>query len=313
MRKAGTITEKSDADRFADYLLTQGISSRIDKEADGHAVWIIEEQHLEQARQYLDAFLANPADAKFQDLSGSANEIRRTERKREEQAAKNLIDPRRRWQGRHAGRFPVTISLIVISVLVAIVVGLKTKNIELSQWLYFAPFRLNPADGFLYLSPYISEAMFSGQIWRFITPIFMHGGPIHILFNMYMTYQLGALVETRRGSWRFLLIVLATALISNTGNYLYGHYWGDGAPYVAPFAGMSGVVYGIFGYAWMKSRFDSAAGIFIPPNLVVWLILWLFICMTGYIGNIANTAHVVGLLTGMAIGYAPVFWRKIGR
>jgi membrane associated rhomboid family serine protease len=40
---------------------------------------------------------------------------------------------------------------------------------------------------------------------------------------------------------------------------------------------------------------------------------WLFICMTGWIGRIANAAHVTGLLIGAAIAYAPIAWRKARR
>ena len=43
------------------------------------------------------------------------------------------------------------------------------------------------------------------------------------------------------------------------------------------------------------------------------MIAWLFLCMTGLVGPVANTAHVVGLVVGAAIAYAPIGWRKIGR
>lgn len=313
MRKAGTITNKGDAARFGDYLLTKGIASRVDEESDGWGIWIIEEQHLETAKQEFEFFLANPADAKYQNSARSAQEIRKAEKKRADAATKNIIDPRERWQGRYTGRFPVTLGLIAISIAVAIFVGLENKDDNLAQWLYFAPLVQTPWEGITLLSSNAFEAIARGQVWRLVTPALMHANIMHIAFNLYMTFQLGALVESRRGSWRFLLIVLATAALSNIGQYVDGRYWGDIAPLVPKFLGMSGVVYGIFGYAWMKSRFDSSAGIFIAPNLVFWLILWLFICMTGKVGPIANTAHVIGLLTGMAIGYAPVGWRKLTR
>jgi len=310
MRRAGTISEKQDAKRFADYLLTQGIASRVDEESDGWSIWIIEEGQLEQAKRDLDLFRIDPSAAQFRGLSRSAEEIRRAEKKREQQYQKNVVDVRSRWQRAQSGRCPVTVALIVICIAVALTVGLNSKRDAYAKWLYFAPPLMTPEGKIAILSPHAAEAILSGQVWRLVTPIFMHGDFMHIIFNLFMTFQLGRLVESRRGSWRFVLLVLATAIASNIGQYGYGRIWGEDAPYVTPFLGMSGVVYGVFGYAWMKSRFEPSIGIFIPPNFVVVLVVWLFLCMTGVIADIANAAHVVGLLSGMAIGYAPVWWRE---
>jgi len=59
----------------------------------------------------------------------------------------------------------------------------------------------------------------------------------------------------------------------------------------------------------MKSVFDRAFGYRIPQSTVIILIAWLFLCMVpgglGFIGmgSVANWAHGIGLLVGMAIGY----------
>ena len=69
---------------------------------------------------------------------------------------------------------------------------------------------------------------------------------------------------------------------------------------------MSGVIYGLFGYAWMRGRFDPSSGMQLNPQTVFILMAWLVICLVG-IMPIANVAHVSGLLVGMAIGYAPIW------
>jgi GlpG protein len=61
----------------------------------------------------------------------------------------------------------------------------------------------------------------------------------------------------------------------------------------------------------MKSRYDPSAGMYLPPDTVTLMILWLFICMTGKVGPIANAAHVSGLITGVVVGVAPLLWRKL--
>ena len=117
-----------------------------------------------------------------------------------------------------------------------------------------------------------------------------------------------ALIETRRGSLRLLGLTLATAVCSNLAEYVYMVRFQHQFPL---FLGMSGVGFGMFGYIWMKSRFDPTASIQIEGSLVFLFLAWLVLCMTGLIGHVANTAHAFGLLSGMAIGYAPVLWRKL--
>ena len=150
----------------------------------------------------------------------------------------------------------------------------------------------------------------SGEVWRLVTPIFIHFGFLHILFNMMWLRELGTAIEFRRGSLRFVLFVLAIAVSSNLGQYTVNRIMEEGGP---NFGGMSGVVYGMFGYIWMKSHFDPASGFFIPRNLVIMMIGWFFLCMTGFVGPIANTAHAVGLCGGMLTGYLPTLWRNLIR
>jgi len=77
------------------------------------------------------------------------------------------------------------------------------------------------------------------------------------------------------------------------------------------FGGMSGVLYGLFGYAWMKSRFEPGLGLWVDQGTVVILIAWFFLCMTGLVGPIANAAHAGGLVSGLVIGVAPTLWRRL--
>ena len=79
--------------------------------------------------------------------------------------------------------------------------------------------------------------------------------------------------------------------------------------------GISGVVYGLLGYSWMKTRFQPELGIFVPQSTVTFFIVVMFVFMTpvaktfGF--SVANWAHGVGLLAGMAVGYAPVLFRSL--
>jgi GlpG protein len=76
------------------------------------------------------------------------------------------------------------------------------------------------------------------------------------------------------------------------------------------FGGMSGVLYGLSGYAWMKGRFAPELGIFLDPTLIFMMLAWFVFCLLGVIGSVANVAHGVGLLMGIAIGIAPHVFRR---
>jgi GlpG protein len=159
-------------------------------------------------------------------------------------------------------------------------------------------------DGEPKINPTLPEIR-HGEVWRLITPIFIHFGPMHLLFNLWCLYNLGGVVEIQRGWFRVAALVLVSALISNLAQLLFK---GPG------FGGMSGVVYALLGYAWMKSRFDPSAGIYIAPDTVMILVGWLFLCMTPLMPiNVANHAHVGGLVVGLIVGIAPTIWRKVRR
>src|SRR5262249_15911482 len=144
----------------------------------------------------------------------------------------------------------------------------------------------------------------SGEVWRLVTPIFMHFGLqgipiIHLLFNMGWLVALGTMIELRRDSLTLALVVLVTAIVSNLAEYAYMDRYLE-KYYV--FGGMSGVVYGLFGYIWMKSLYEPEQGMILHPNSVSIMLIWLVLCMTGILGPVANAAHVAGLIAGIILG-----------
>mgnify|MGYP002624122839 CR=1 FL=1 len=153
-----------------------------------------------------------------------------------------------------------------------------------------------------------------GQVWRLITPIFIHFGILHILGNMFGLFILGSQIESKEGKLRMALLVLVIAVLSNLAQYYLSPLRiRDGTiinlEFSPTFGGMSGVVFGLFGYVWMKSVFQPSKGFFMTQGMVLFMLLWLFLCMTGKLGAIANTAHVVGLLVGLIWGYYSSWWQ----
>jgi GlpG protein len=106
--------------------------------------------------------------------------------------------------------------------------------------------------------------------------------------------DLGSMIEGRQSSLMLVVLVLGIAVVSNVGQYFVS---GIG------FGGMSGVVYGLLGYIWVRGKRDPASGLFLHPANVTMMLIWLFACMTGWLGPIANTCHFVGLVMGILWGF----------
>jgi len=91
-----------------------------------------------------------------------------------------------------------------------------------------------------------------------------------------------------------LAFALSIGIMSNIIQYL------SSGP---AFGGMSGVVYGLLGYTWIRSL-QVKSGYQLPKSIVILMLAWLALGYTGWIGPIGNEAHLSGLIFGMAYGFA---------
>lgn len=141
--------------------------------------------------------------------------------------------------------------------------------------------------------------------WRLVTPIFVHLSILHIVCNMMWLVELGTQVEVLRKTWRMLLLTLLFAVVPNLLQYRM-----EGPA----FGGMSGVVYGLFGYVWMKSYYEPESGFVIHPFSAVMMCVWFMLGLTYSVFPVvpmANWAHGGGLVLGLICGYAPTFYRSL--
>lgn len=142
----------------------------------------------------------------------------------------------------------------------------------------------------------------SGELWRPVTPFFIHLNVIHIFMNMMAFRALGMGIEFMRGTRKFLLLCLLVAIPS----HLIQLFW-DGPA----FGGASGVLFGLIGYAWMKGKTKPEDGIGLTQRTITFCLFWLILCMSGALGPIANAAHVGGLLAGMLVGSRHAIRKKL--
>lgn len=340
MRLLATLPEDQ-ARTLADYLLTLRVPAEVRPSAKGDAaLWVQREEQVEAARRELAEFLQNPDDPRYHGVAGKARDLRKQAERIEKQHIKNSIPIRDRWAHRPPERCRLTMTLVGACVLVFTFLmhfgGVRSGPIL--DRLYIAtpsqP-RIAWAERDVEGAPEDIEAFARehgmalvwterdgakvpvlitrttptglaevkrGQVWRLITPIFLHFNLLHILFNMMALVDIGGLIEMRKGALRLAALVLVSALVSNLAQFAWGHFQSPN------FGGMSGVIYALFGYVWMKGRHEPAGGLYLSQRTTTYMLVWLVFCMTGAVGAIANAAHVAGLATGVVLGLAP-HWR----
>lgn len=292
MRRIGRLSDEQQAQRFTDYLYAKGIETQVDADSQGRwEIWVLDEDQIEPATSMFDVFLKQPDNERYVTAAHKGQAQRRHDLKASMPKRARVIDGRTLFYKLPVGLGFLTSILIVTSVAVALLTRLG-ENDRLVQFFTIATYSIE-GNSITWISglPEICH----GQIWRLFTPMFVHFGLMHILFNMLWLRDLGSMVEARKGPWLLLTLVLVIAAVSNIAEYKVSG---------PSFGGMSGVVYGLLGYVWMQGKFNPASGLALHTQTVTLMIVWFFLCLSGAMGPIANTAHAVGAVVGIAWGYA---------
>jgi membrane associated rhomboid family serine protease len=158
-----------------------------------------------------------------------------------------------------------------------------------------------PRSGLFELLALDKFRLAQGEYWRLWTVTLLHGGYLHLLFNMYALYLAGSLVEQLYGPRLFLLMYLLAAAAGSVGSFLFG---GD-----APSVGASGAIFGLFGVLLAVSRthhpvLDRRGQMLIGQiGGLILINLLLGFGLAGFGGNIDNFAHLGGLAAGLWLGF----------
>ncbi len=291
MRKVGDFKLEKEALVFWSFLSKEKIDSSLEEKEgeEGYEIWISDEDQINEASFHYQEFLKNHDDPKFKvKLKDKRKPESLPESKKSGFKQYNLGN---KWRSQEKSPGVVTLALIITSVAVFLISGMG-KNTQI-----IGPFFISEEiNGGL-------DEIISGQLWRLITPIFLHFNLLHILFNCMWLHSLGSQIEKKKGTKFFITFILCTAIVSNLSQFLI----------TGPaFGGMSGVVYGLFGYVWIKSRLDPGDGFYIDPVIAMIMLGFFLVCFTGAFGGVANWAHAGGLIVGLGWGYGSAFKWNLG-
>ncbi|HWJ77474.1 MAG TPA: rhomboid family intramembrane serine protease [Niallia sp.] len=133
-----------------------------------------------------------------------------------------------------------------------------------------------------------------GEWWRLITPIFIHSGFSHLLFNSFSIFLFGPGLEKIVGKFRFLFIYLFTGIAANIITLFI-------EPLTYVHLGSSGAIFGLFGYyisivVFKKDMMSKSNA------QVITTIAALSLIMTFLQPNINIVGHIFGFLAGLLIG-----------
>ncbi|WP_235039683.1 rhomboid family intramembrane serine protease [Vreelandella profundi] len=267
------LPDHADTSELRQALWRHRIGHRITNEADGQLLWIADPRQQSELTALVEQW-----------KQGEPLTLQQTT-KPPRSMANSLASLR---------QVPVTSLMIIISVVVFALIEVLGNQLIVA--LTIVPVGISGGE----LSfGNLSQMLSSGQVWRLLSPAFLHFGLMHLIFNLMWVWYFGRQIEALQGSRTMLLLLIVAGIGANIAQYMTG---------TVLFGGMSGVVYALLAHVWLMSRRVPQSGFFVPQMLVVFMLGWMVFTMTGLagsvgFGNVANEAHLGGLLVGLVTGW----------
>lgn len=302
MRMIGQVEEAARAELFAAYLYVHRIDARLEgpgEEGEGRGgkdggmwrIWVLDEDRVEEAKGLFSRFCSMPDAEEFQKASAAAAAERRQREHEEEEgpsggeggsfgffglgksrrntAADGAADRVWPWGGATMG----LLGLVVVAVLVT---------------------RLGQSEEGVQALVFSLDGIRQGQVWRLFTPVLLHADLWGLIFNLLWMQDLGRALESQIGSRRYVIFLLGLAMATTLTSGLLVGVGG---------VGLMGMVYGVFGYLWMRPRVDPAFGTWISPLTGGLLMIFMALGVFGMLGPGMAMEMVAGLALGVLWGW----------
>jgi len=274
------ITQHNIALLFANYLSTLQIKAHVTEEPQGFAIYCASDK-IQIAQVEFEAFIKQPHHPKYQQAAWQYGEISQVKE-----------------------QYPAFLTVFKEQFLAH--AGLVTLSIFSICWLIFG-FSIAGFDRAIFAQlqfyPQLSLELLFTQPLRLLGPAFFHFSLLHVVFNTMWWWQLGGSIEKTLGKMTLLNLFLVSAIVSNVGQYLVS------GPY---FGGLSGVVYALVGFVWWLGWLAPEKGLSLSKPIIGFLLFWLVLGFVDLLPvNVANTAHLLGLLSGCLLALLKVKTGKL--
>ncbi len=294
MRFIGNLPSESAARTFSDILLAIDIEHQVEPEPGCWAVWVRSDDDFGVAAERLSSYLEDPSRPEF---AARAREGAVRRRMADDDAARSA-DPGgqeavRRMFPHGVGALTGVLAGVCVAIAGAAWAGFGERVFE--QLLIT---QITIEGSRIHWDPGLPEIFARGEFWRLITPALVHFSVAHLILNLVWLVDLGSAIEYRQGTGRLGLLFLTIAIGSNLAQA-----WLAGPA----FCGISGVVFGLLGYIWVKSKLDPDCGLSLHPYTVILMLVFFSLSLGGAFATLfgismANGAHAAGLVLGLAFG-----------
>ena len=261
---------EQDLAQLSGYLRSRGLMHRIAEDQGQQLLEVADAEVIPALNQFLDEFLSGQVELSAATAPHDIAHPRQVP---------SLVDQMR--------SVPVVAALIALSIVGALIAGTDAGRVYF-HYLSFQNYTRTE------LIP-LFDSYAQREVWRLITPVFLHFGLFHVLFNSMWMWDLGRRLEYLLGPKHFIVFFLITGIVSNAAQYLW-----EPSPF---FGGMSGVVYALVGFIAVRQRLVPHPLMAVSSALLGFMLFWLVLCMSGVVdyfmsGSVANAAHLGGLVAG---------------
>ena len=269
MKQLLVINDARLAQSLADYLSSRGMHCELTQSEVGITVWLADESRSGEAEPEVKRFLKEPYHPRYAEASWQSG------------TPNSRIDY-------SAGHHSLTAHFLMQAGPVTLLVMALCTCLFILQ--------LIGLNLYASLSFHQDVSQLSGwQIWRFVTPAFLHFSALHLIFNLMWWWYLAGLLERQLGTSKLLTLLLVGAVIPNLLEFLLSG---------PDFGGLSAVVNTLVGYCWIVGRMKPDGEVKLQDGIFIFMVVWLAIGFSGLLGNnLANVAHLSGLAIGLLHGW----------